>query len=350
MQVVVKKLAEKKYAEDLADFESKLFKFPEAAEEVFIPSLSEEQARSFFTTDQKLPPCKVNEHPAFAFARQLGKDTDIAILDWKCHVQAARRAALKHALACTELQALSSISQTELVNDAELYSSNMVMNREIEALLKFKAALGLVHGLEAGANAISSDARKHMEKCATAVCDRSFRCVTAMANTFLTALPEGDINRGFQDWAIDPATLDMEKVLKLVNDKNVISLGRSIQSAETTMDAIEVFHRDSQIPEIVFWREKALKQKKETAVAEDGYLAWLRRAFFKCKFILAAATALKVIHVRTQVENFLPKDKNEAIERVRATIKGVSVDKDSHSRFIVSTHRLACLCVACVLF
>ena len=210
-----------------------------------------------------MPPCNVNEHPAFAFARQLGNDTGIAILDWKCHVQAARRAALKHALACTKLSPLSSISQTELVKDAELYSSNMVMNREIEALLKFKAALG---GLEAGASAISSDARKHMEKCAKAVYDRSFRCVTAMANMFLTALPEGDINRGFQDWAIDPATLDMEKVLKLVNDQNVISLGRSIQSAETTMDAIEVFHRDSQIPEIVFWREKALKQKKETAV------------------------------------------------------------------------------------
>ena len=122
----------------------------------------------------------------------------------------------------------------------------------------------------------------------------------------------------------------MEKVFKLVNDKNMISLGRSIQSAETTIDAIEVFHRDSQIPEIVFWREKALKQKKETAVAEDGCFAWLRRVFFECKLILAAATALKVIHVRTQDNNFLPKDKKEAIKRVRAMIKGVGVDRDSH--------------------
>ena len=96
------------------------------------------------------------------------------------------------------------------------------------------------------------------------------------------------------------------------------------------MDAIEVFHRDSQIPEIVFWREKALKQKKETAVAEDGCLAWLRRVLFECKLTLAVATALKVIHVRTQDKKFLPKDKKESIKRVRAMIKGVGVDKVSH--------------------
>ena len=278
-----------------------------------------------------MPTCDVNEHPAFAFARQLGKDTDIANLDWKCRVQAARRAALKHVLACAELAPLSSMSQTELVSDSELCSSNMDMNREIDALLKFKAALGLAHGRDTWkSNAISSDARKHMEKCATAVCDRSSRCVTAMADVFLTTLPSGDTNRDFEDWAIDPATLDMEKVLKLVNDKNVISLGRTIKSAETTVDAIEVFHRDSQIPEIVFWREKALKQKKETAVAEDGCLAWLRRVLFECKLTLAVATALKVIHVRTQDKKFLPKDKKESIKRVRAMIKGVGVDKVSH--------------------
>ena len=69
----------------------------------------------------------------------------------------------------------------------------------------------------------------------------------------------------------------------------------------------------------------------KAAVAEDGCLAWLRRVFFECKLILAAATALKVIHVRTQDKHLLPKDKKEAIKRVRAMIKGASVDKDSHS-------------------
>ena len=72
----------------------------------------------------------------------------------------------------------------------------------------------------------------------------------------------------------------MKTVLKLVHDKDVIGLGRTIKAAETAVEDIETFHTDPQTPNIVLWRQKALRGKRDTATEDDGVLAWCNRVFF----------------------------------------------------------------------
>ena len=83
-----------------------------------------------------------------------------------------------------------------------------------------------------------------------------------LASICLAALPGGKINRGFEDWAIVPANLVTKKILEIVHGKDVIGLGRTIKAAETAVEAMKTIHTDSQTPDIVLCRQKALHKKK----------------------------------------------------------------------------------------
>ena len=131
--------------------------------------------------------------------------------------------------------------------------------------------------------------------------------------------------------------MDKSKIMDLVNDRNVIGLGKSVLAAEGAIVNLKEFHSKAEYsPAIVLWKEEEKKKKKEKAVHTDGALAWAERVFFEAKLLLSVATTLKVIHVRVHEKDkegklvFASKDKKEAIKRIKNMIKSptVAVDKE----------------------
>ena len=208
--------ADKIYSTVKESFNDALLSVPGASDDVFMPSLSEAEIHSLLNQDKELPESTAHTHSIFAFAAKLGRSEDIALCDWKVHLNRARMSAVKFELARTGLVSLADMSDTTVISDDEFRCAFLQLSQDIEPFGKFSGASGSGDGSYAQVrNALALQAMQYREVCVVAVNKRSSEYVRALADVFLQILPDGHIERSYESWAYS-GTFDKSKVMNQV--------------------------------------------------------------------------------------------------------------------------------------
>jgi hypothetical protein len=146
-----------------------------------------------------------------ALADALGNESEVRVIDWHCHLDKARRAALNlvvKAAGLTDMAEMQAVVE-DAIDDSPFYSAFSTLAHTVHTLSQFKMGVDTAAGADAdklpealNADNMVLEADLFVKSKARQVAERSNAVINNVARILQGVLPESDLKREYFQWVV----------------------------------------------------------------------------------------------------------------------------------------------------